>query len=41
MGIKGIYAGVCLECEMLVFPKQSGLETGPCEWTESRVQVAS
>ena len=29
MGIKGIYIGVCLECEELVFPKQSGLTTWP------------
>ena len=25
VGIKGIYIGVCLECEKLVFPKQGGL----------------
>ena len=37
MGIRGIYTGVCLECKMLVFPKQSGLATWPHDWTELRV----
>ena len=41
VGVRGIYTGVCLECEKSVFPKQSGLATWPCDWTESRVQVAS
>ena len=27
VGIKGIYIGVCLECERLFFLKQSGLAT--------------
>ena len=26
MDIRGIYTGVCLECERSVFPKQSGLQ---------------
>ena len=36
MGIRGIYTGVCLECERSVFPKQSGLVTWPHYLTESR-----
>ena len=35
MGIRGIYTGVCMECEELVFPKQSGLPTWPRGLTES------
>ena len=27
VGIRGIYTGMCLECEKLVFPKQSALVT--------------
>ena len=27
VGIRGIDIGVCLECEMSVFPKQNGLAT--------------
>ena len=27
VGIRGIDTGVCLECEMSVFPKQNGLAT--------------
>ena len=34
--MRGIYTGVCLECERSVFPKQSGLATWPRDWTESR-----
>ena len=41
VGIRGIYTSVCMECEELVFPKQSGLATWPCDLTESRVQAAS
>ena len=36
VGIRGIYTGVCLECKMSVFPKQSGLVTWPRDLTESR-----
>ena len=36
MGIRGIYTGVCLECERLVFPQQSGLATWPRDLIESR-----
>ena len=41
VGIKGIYIGVCLECEKLVFPKQSALVTWPLDLTKSQVWVAS
>ena len=41
MGIRGIYTGVCLECEELVFPNQSGLVSWPRDLTESQVQAAS
>ena len=41
VGIRGIYTGVCMECEESVFPKQSGLATWPCDLIESRVQSAS
>ena len=33
----GIYTGVYLECEISVFPKQSGLATWPRDLIESRV----
>ena len=38
VGIKGIYTGVCMECEESVFPKQSGLATWPRDLTESQVK---
>ena len=41
VGIRGIYIGICMECEELVFPKQSGLATWPRDLIESRVQAAS
>ena len=41
MGIRGIYTGVCMECEESVFLKYSGLVTWSCDLTESQVQVAS
>ena len=41
MGIRGIYTGVCMECEESVFPKQSGLATWPRDLTESRVKAVS
>ena len=41
VGIRGIYTGVCMECEESVFPKQSGLVTWPRNLIESRVQSAS
>ena len=34
VGIRGVYTDVCLECEKLVFPKQSGLVTWPHDLTE-------
>ena len=37
VGIRGIYTDVCLECERLVFPKQSGLATWPRNLTELQV----
>ena len=40
-GIKGIYTGVRMECEVLGFSKQSWLATWPLNLTESRVQVVS
>ena len=39
VGIRGIYTGVCMECEGSVFPKQSGLVTWPRDLTKSRVQA--
>ena len=36
MDKRGIYTGVCLECERLVFPKQSGLATGLSREFKSR-----
>ena len=33
--IRGIYTGVCMECEESVFPKHSGLATWPRDLTES------
>ena len=41
VGIRGIYIGVCMECEESVFPKQSGLATWPHDLIKSRVQAAS
>ena len=38
MGIRGIYTCVCLECEELVFPKQSWLAVWPRDLTELQVQ---
>ena len=35
VGIRGIYTGVCLECERSVFPKQNGLATWPHDMIES------
>ena len=37
VGIRGVYTDVCLECERLVFPKQSGLATWPRNLTELQV----
>ena len=37
VGIRGIYTGVCLECERSVFPKQSDLATWLRDLIESRV----
>ena len=37
VGIRGIYTGVCLECEKSVFPKESGLATWPRDLTKLRV----
>ena len=36
MGIRGIYTGVFLECERLIFPKQSSLASWPHDLTELR-----
>ena len=36
VGIKGIYIGVCMECEESIFPKQSELATWPRDLTEAR-----
>ena len=41
VGIRGIYTGVCLECEESIFPKQIGLVTWPRDLTESRVHATS
>ena len=37
VGIRGVYTDVCLECEKLVFSKQSGLATWPHDLTELQV----
>ena len=34
VGIRGICTGVCLGCEMSVFPNQSGLATWPRDLIE-------
>ena len=39
MGIRGIYTGVCLECKMPVFPKQSGLATWPRDWLSCKFKL--
>ena len=41
MGMKRIYTCVCLECEELVFPKQSWLVAWPRDLTEPRFQAAN
>ena len=41
VGIRAIYTGVCLECEMSIFRKQNGLATWPRDLTDLQVQVTS